>query len=434
MKKISVKLALVFISLMLISSVLSMAAWVYFSPGLVREISQSQAVMARHILELEAGTDLELREIARIATNPVYGVRVLEAQEVQQLSDQEREALARDEMVFLSYSKLRGLKTILRIDDALVEINMHPNQTVFRIMASRMWFSVLAYIAIGSLLIALVVNRLVKPILNLTGATQEVAKGNFDVQLPVKSDDEIGQLTVNFNRMTRELKSIDYLRKDFVSNVSHEFQTPMASIQGFAQLLQEPDLSDEERRDYAGIIVEETARLSQLSSNILRLSRLEHQDMTGKETVFSLDEQIRRSILLLAHQWEEKQLELDIDLQKTQCRGNEEMLQQVWLNLLGNAIKFSHVGGEITIRLCVSADTAKVTITDNGAGMDDETLARAFEKFYQGDKARSRAGSGLGLSLVKRILDSSGGSIHVCSRTGEGASFTVRLPLSPPGS
>jgi len=229
--------------------------------------------------------------------------------------------------------------------------------------------------------------------------------------------------------MTRELKGIEYLRKDFINSVSHEFKTPIASIQGFAKLLQKGNLSEEEKQEYTNIIVEETSRLSNLSSNILKLSKLENQEMIDRKAIFSLDEQIRRSILLLEHEWSKKNICFDIELDSVKFPGDEELLQQVWINLLGNAIKFSNDNSSITVRLHGSASFVKVKITDTGIGMSEEIQPRIFEKFYQGHKSHSYDGNGLGLPLVKRILDLCDGKIHVQSSLGKGSTFIVQLPL-----
>jgi len=320
--------------------------------------------------------------------------------------------------------------TMLMLDDSYIKISLHPHNSIFKLVASRIGLTLLSYIIIGALLIALSGKMALKPILKLSSATKEVAKGNFDVQVENNSDDEVGQLTKNFNKMIRELKSIEYLRKDFINSVSHEFKTPIASIQGFAKLLQKGNLSKEEEQEYADIIVEETTRLSKLSSNILRLSSLENQEMLEKKTVFSLDEQIRKIILLLEHKWSNKNIDFDIELDEIQYHGDEELLQQVWINLLDNAIKFSNTNSSIIVRLYRTASAAKLEISDTGIGMSEETMLRIFERFYQGDKAHSYDGNGLGLSLVKRILDLCNGSIHVKSKLHEGSTFTVELPVA----
>jgi signal transduction histidine kinase len=229
--------------------------------------------------------------------------------------------------------------------------------------------------------------------------------------------------------MTKELKGIEYLRKDFISSVSHEFKTPIASIQGFAKLLQNNDLTEEERQEYTQIIIEETTRMSKLSSNILNLSRLENQGMIENKTIFSLDEQIRKSILLLELEWCEKNIDFDIELDPVQFIGDEELLQQVWINLLSNAIKFSNENGKIVVRLYQVESMVKVKIIDTGIGMDEEVQKRIFEKFYKADTAHSFEGNGLGLSLVKRIIDLCNGKIYLKSNPGKGTTFTVELPL-----
>jgi signal transduction histidine kinase len=429
MKKISVKLALFFIALICISSILSFLVSILFTNGISSEIKQNQEAIAMSMRDLNQKTDVSLDEIIGIASNSMYDIRKVKDIESLEVSAEELNRVHNQEIVSLSRFRFHGSATMLMIDNSYILIRLYPNNTIFKIVGSRVWFTLLSLIMIGALLIALFVKRVVDPILKLNWATQEVAKGNFDLQLDYQSDDEVGQLTENFNKMTRELKSIEYLRKDFVTNVSHEFKTPIASIQGFAKLLQKGNLSAEEKQEYTGIIVEETTRLSNLSSNILKMSKLENQEIVEKKNEFSLDEQIRKSILLLEHEWSKKNIELDIELDKVDYLGDEELLEQVWLNILGNAIKFSPANSQIAIRLGQTPSAIQVKITDYGPGMNEETRSRIFEKFYQGDKNHSYEGSGLGLSLVKRILDLYGGKIHVESILHEGSTFTVELPL-----
>ena len=283
--------------------------------------------------------------------------------------------------------------------------------------------------SIGAILILVAVMQVTKPVKRLTQATKEVAKGNFDVTVDYESCDEVGQLAHHFNLMTRELKNMEYLRKDFVSSVSHEFKTPIASIQGFARLLKSKDLSPEEFDEYTDVIISESGRLAKLSSNLLRLSRLENQAIPEQDSEFSLDEQIRKTLLLLENDWSKKNIELDIEMQSIRYVGNEEMIQQIWINLLSNAIKFSHDGGLLRVRLENDGAFARAEIADNGAGIAEEVLPRIFEKFYQSDPSHSKPGNGLGLAIVKQILDSCSGKISVRSRLGEGTCFTVLLPL-----
>ena len=276
------------------------------------------------------------------------------------------------------------------------------------------------------LFIFLTTGRMVRPITRLSEATKKVANGDFTVRLPVKRQDELGQLMENFNHMTRELQSIEYLQKDFIGNVSHEFKTPIASIQGFATLLKSPQTTDEERKEYTDIILKESQRLSRLSQNLLRLSKLEYQQRLTEEAPFSLDEQLRQTVLLLEPEWSQKKIMWDLNLESIVIRGDAELMQQVWINLLGNAIKFSPIGGEISLSLYLS-DTVKIKIRDRGEGMDENTQSHIFERFYQGDTSHAHEGNGLGLPLAKRIIDLHGGVIRVKSAPGEGTTFTVEL-------
>ena len=428
MKKISVKLGLFFVALILISSILSFFVSILFTNGISNEIKQNQEAIALSMRDLNQKTDMTLDEIIGIASNSMYDIRKVEDPQTIEVSTEELNRVNNHEIVTLSRFKFHGNATMLLVDDSYILIKLYPNNTIFRIVGSRVWFTLLSLLIIGALLIALFVKKVVEPVIKLNWATQEVAKGNFDIQIEHHSDDEVGQLTDNFNKMIKELQSIEYLRKDFVTNVSHEFKTPIASIQGFAKLLQKGNLSTQEKQEYTSIIVEETTRLSNLSSNILKMSKLENQEIVEKKTEFSLDEQIRKSILLLEHEWSKKNIELDIELDKVDYLGDEELLEQVWLNLLGNAIKFSPPDSRIAISLVQTPSATQVKITDYGPGMSEETRTRIFEKFFQGDKTHSHEGSGLGLSLVKRILDLYGGKIHVQSNIHDGSTFTVELP------
>jgi len=282
---------------------------------------------------------------------------------------------------------------------------------------------------IGILMAAMTRRTTLTPIVKLNRAMREVAKGNFNIELKEESRIiEIKEMTENFNVMTRELGSIETFRNDFVSNVSHEFKTPISAIEGYTTLLQDESLNEEERNEYITNILGNTKRLSNLSDNILKISRLENQEIMIEKTGFKLDEQIRQAILMLEADWTEKSSELDIELDPVIYHGNEELLLQVWTNLLSNAIKFTPGGGTIKVALSQSEDTVTVIISDNGMGMPEDVKKHIFEKFYQGDKSHSQMGNGLGLTLVKRIVDLHEGSIDVKSEEGIGTEFIVLLP------
>ncbi|WP_026477407.1 HAMP domain-containing sensor histidine kinase [Alkaliphilus transvaalensis] len=429
MKNVSVKLALFFISLICVSSIISFFMSAIFTNTIEKEIELSQQGFAVMIEELNQKTDLSIEEITEVIPGFMYEVGRLGSLENINITREEIERIHEGEIIFLPNRRYQGTATIFFIEDEYFYISLQPQHNMYRIVAARVKFPIFTYLLAGAILIILFVKWAVKPLSILSSAMEEVAKGNFDIQVENKSKDEIGQLTKSFNKMTKELKNIEYLRKDFITNVSHEFKTPIASIQGFAKLLQKGNLSEDEKQEYAHIIVEESVRLSNLSSNVLKLSKLENQEIIEKKVKFSLDEQIRRSILLLEHQWGKKNIEFDIELNKIYYFGDEELLQQVWINLIGNAIKFSEVNGIIGIHLEAFSNMVRVSIKDDGIGMSEETIHRIFEKFYQGDKARSHEGNGLGLSLVKRIIDLVGGRITVESNLKEGSTFIVELPL-----
>lgn len=325
--------------------------------------------------------------------------------------------------VFLIFVLTMFLSLMLTIVLLRMEIIQYPRHEVMLLGFA------LSSVLIGTLVSLVISRRAMAPILEISAATKEVAKGNFDISLKKRSHAlEIDDMARNFLIMVQELSSIETFRSDFISNVSHEFKTPLSAIEGYATLLQNPALSQGKREIYLAKILYNTKRLSGLSGNILQLSRLENQELVLKKTVFSLDEQIRQIILDLEEAWARKNLELDVDLDPVDYTGGSDLLAQVWQNLIGNAIKFTADGGSIRILLRRSQDCVKFYITDNGIGMDEETRKRIFEKFYQGDRSHSTQGNGLGLTLAKRIVDLHGGNITVDSQLGKGSTFTVSLP------
>ncbi|WP_241158478.1 sensor histidine kinase [Cohnella candidum] len=277
--------------------------------------------------------------------------------------------------------------------------------------------------------------------MNWIEAMRKIAKGEFDVTL--ESDPrKLGQLGIlvrNFNQMADNLSQMEKMRQEFISNVSHEFQSPLTSIGGFARALRSEDLPAETRLHYLRIIESESARLSKLSDNLLKLTSLESNKHPFESKPYRLDRQLRRSILACEPQWRAKRLELDVELQETTISADEDLLSQVWQNLLHNAVKFTPEGGTIRVALEERDGRVLAEITDTGIGVSDEDLPHLFERFFKADKARSSAsgGSGLGLSIVKKIVDMHGGEVSACSRAGEGTSFRVELPkeaIPPAGS
>ena len=274
------------------------------------------------------------------------------------------------------------------------------------------------------------------PLHMLAEATEQVSNGDFSVYVPtIHTADRLDYLDVmilDFNRMVEELGSVETLKTDFVSNVSHEMKTPISVIKNYAELLQTGKGTEEERKEYARNIEEAAARLSDLISNILRLNKLENQRIDPEIESYDLCGQLEECILHYEEMWDEKDLELEVDMEeKAVVQADRSLMEMVWNNLLSNAIKFTEPGGSVSIRQTTSADHVEVAVTDTGCGMSRENVRHIFDKFYQGDTSHSKEGNGLGLALVQRILTLMNGEISVISEEGKGSTFTVRLPVSP---
>ena len=267
----------------------------------------------------------------------------------------------------------------------------------------------------------------------LMDGLRAVAGGDYTIRLPEEKRQLLADLYKDFNHMTEELQSVRTLREDFANSYSHEFKTPITAIKGFAELLSEPDITDEERTQYLRIIQEESARLAELTNRTLLLTRLESQRFVPDQSTFALDEQIRRCAILLSRNWEEKKLSFTAELDGVAYTGSEELLRQVWLNLLTNAIRHTPPGGEIGMTLKKERGEAVVSVWDTGEGMPPEVQAHIFEKYYQGGDGKKQ-GLGLGLSIVRRVVELSGGRIEVSSQPHQGSVFTVYLPLPPDGT
>lgn len=293
--------------------------------------------------------------------------------------------------------------------------------------------AVLAFMLIVSLLIAILLtvlagNLSMKPVKKFLSATEEIASGNFSARIETRGPEEYNVLASSFNHMARELGSIETMRDDFVNTISHEFKTPVVSIRGFAKLLKKDNLTREQQQEYLDIIISESDRLTQLSGNVLLQSRLNSTQTLTDKSEFALDEQLRRVVLQMYTAAQEKSIDLRLDLEPCSILSSEELLQQVWLNLLDNAVKFTPEGGCIDVQLSDMDDAVCVQVSDTGVGMGEKVKKRIFDKFYQGDTSRAEKGNGLGLSLVKRIVELCGGTVSVVSGVGQGTVFTVTLP------
>ncbi|MGH4124280.1 MAG: sensor histidine kinase [Clostridium sp.] len=284
-------------------------------------------------------------------------------------------------------------------------------------------------IVIGTSISAVVSKKVLKPLNQLIKATKVVSTGDFSVRVEeINTQSEIADLLRNFNHMTEELSSIELFRNDFINNFSHEFKTPIVSIRGFAKQLQNDNLSTVKRKEYTDIIISESQRLTNMSANILILTKFENQRIITTQTEYELDEQIRNCIILLETQWSTKNITINLNLAPTKIYGNTEMLSHLWINLIENAIKNSKDNGNITMACHETLDDIQFKISNDGNSMDDNTLKHIFDKFYQGDKSYTSPGSGLGLSIVKRIVELNRGEIAVESKISQGTTFTVKLP------
>ncbi|MCA1060401.1 HAMP domain-containing histidine kinase [Rossellomorea aquimaris] len=286
---------------------------------------------------------------------------------------------------------------------------------------------------IGSLLYLFVALYFVSPIKKLTAFTSKVAKGNFHEQVSVKRKDEIGELAESFNRMNKELHSVEKMRREFISNVSHDLQSPLMSIKGFARALKEHSFPKEQQDQYLTIIEKESERLGKLSANLLQLSVLESKENPTNKEWYRLDQQIRQVFLSHQPQWLDKGIVIDLeDVHPAELSADKDQLEQVWHNLLTNSIKFTDHGGEITVSLKEEGERIVVVFSDTGVGISEEDVPHIFDRFFMVDRAResSKQGSGLGLSIVKKIIDVHHGSVDVTSKANQGTTFTFTLPKS----
>lgn len=271
----------------------------------------------------------------------------------------------------------------------------------------------------------------VSPMMKLGDAMRKVAGGDFSVRLDCSSRiHDVREVYGSFNTMVKELGNTETLQTDFVSNVSHEFKTPINAIEGYASLLQDSQLTDEQKNAYIDKIIFNTRRLSDLVGNILLLSKVNNQTISLKASTFRLDEQVRQSILALESKWEKKEIEFDIDLDEIEYTGYENLLSHVWLNLIDNAVKFSPQNGQIRIRLKQLDGSVTFSIWDNGLPIPKADIDRIFNKFYQGDNSHASEGNGLGLALVRKIVAAAHGTINVTSSEDAGTEFVVALPNS----
>lgn len=290
-----------------------------------------------------------------------------------------------------------------------------------------------ASMIIGVMLAFIVGNMVLKPLSVLIKATKRVMEGDYSVRVEVgwverRTIRELRDLIDDFNEMVEELQNTEMFRKDFINNFSHEFKTPLASIRGFARQLYDGDLTSEQQKEFSKIILDETEYLSVLSQNTLLLTNIENRDIVSDRTEFSLDEQLRSCMLRLEPQWSSKNIEIDMEeLEDVRFFWNEQLLAHVWNNLFDNAVKFTPENGSIRVSCEREGETVRVKVKDSGCGIPAESLPHIFDRFFQADSSHATKGNGLGLSLVKKIVELCGGGISVVSEVGKGTEFSVEL-------
>lgn len=274
-----------------------------------------------------------------------------------------------------------------------------------------------------------------EPLHKLAEAMEQVANGDFSVYVPTihtqNKWDYLDAMIVNFDKMVEELGSIETLKTDFISNVSHEMKTPIAVIKNSAQILQLGTLTEEEKAEYTKMIDSAAGRLSDLITNILKLNKLENQRIVPEARTYDVCRQLCECALSFENLWEEKEIELEMDIEDAaMIQADESLLELVWNNLFSNAVKFTEPGGRIMVRQRSDGAYVKVSVSDTGCGMSQESMKHILDKFYQGDSSHSTEGNGLGLALVKRVLELMDAELQITSRKGEGSTFTITLPVA----
>lgn len=290
-------------------------------------------------------------------------------------------------------------------------------------------FAIISLI-VGIVLTALTSQHILKPFREIMKATNQIASGDYTTRLNLKGLPELKQVSESFNYMAEELGSVEMLRTDFVNNFSHEFKTPIVSVRGFAKLLKQDDLTTDEKNEYLDIIVSESERLTELAANVLQLSKLEQQSILINKTCFNVSEQIRLIVAMMDTKWSNKNIDLILNCEEINICANEELLKQVWINLIDNAIKFSPDYGMVRIDMKVLGQELIFNISDQGEGISPDKIKHIFDKFYQGDTSHAIQGNGLGLTIAKRIITLHEGRIDVKQSDPEGTTFEIRLPCS----
>lgn len=329
--------------------------------------------------------------------------------------------------VIIFFIMLLSMALIALLFIVMIRMGFFEEYTAKNPILPILLFAIISLLT-GTVIAAIVSRIPLFPICEIIRATDKLASGDFSARVSLKGPKEIRDLGKSFNHMAEELGGTEMLRSDFVSNFSHEFKTPIVSIQGFAKMLKYNDLSPEEHEEYLDIIITESKRLSELATNVLNLSKIENQVILSEKKRYNVTEQIRCVIAVLEPKWSRKNLSFRFECDEIHIYANEELLSQVWMNLIDNAVKFSPSDSEIDIRILKKDGKCSVIIADRGTGMTAVAAKRIFDKFYQGDTSRAVKGNGLGLTIAKKITELHGGYICLDETGSEGSVFRVTLP------
>ncbi len=290
------------------------------------------------------------------------------------------------------------------------------------------FFFALVSLAFGTLIAIFFSKYPLSPLREVMRASDKIASGDYSTRIDLRGIDEFDNLTESFNHMASELESVELLRKDFINNLSHEFKTPIVSIKGFAKLMLNDEISQEEKKQYLNIIISESERLVDMSTKILDLSKIEKQIILTDIKQYNITEQLRLIVVLLEQQWSLKELNIEFECDEYYIEGNIELIQQVFINVIDNAIKYSPLKGTLKINLYQDQDSVYIKCSDQGIGIKDEDKLKIFNKFYQGDKLDGHSGNGVGLAIADIVIKLHQGSIIVKDAMPTGSTFVVQLP------
>ena len=322
---------------------------------------------------------------------------------------------------------ISGAVLLLLVRSGILSTQDYDPRSGYLLIGLMVLFSTL----MGAVLTFFSGNLITRPVNTIISGMNRLASGDYKTRIHFPSflarQPVIAELTDSFNTMAAELEGTELLRSDFINNFSHEFKTPIVSIAGFAKLLRYGDLSAQERDEYLAIIEDESMRLSDMATNVLNMTKIENQTILTGVTRFNLSEQLRNCVLLLERKWTEKSLELDLAFEEFLIDGNEDLLRQVWMNLLGNAVKFTPTGGTVRLSVQDSGDTLSVSVSNTGSSIPPDKFETIFRKFYQADESHASEGNGIGLAIVRSVVRLHGGSVYAESRD-DYTTFTVRLP------